>query len=174
MFVDAIVLDYLKEKDGVEIRGQYPFRKQFEFAMDFANQAQCKTIVDKLFKVKKGWNQITFEGDFVEGGAMTTITVDDIPEDIKDLIGVVYTEEEALARCSSNGGREKRMVLKKPYIRMVGDDKEKTPVVQKFENRFDDEELFADIAKTNDIPFDVDESNATTSDASDMEWLNNL
>lgn len=174
MFVDAIVLDYLKEKDGVEIRGQYPFRKQFEFAMDFANQAQCKTIVDKLFKVKKGWNQITFEGDFVEGGAMTTITVDDIPEDIKDLIGVVYTEEEALARCSSNGSREKRMVLKKPYIRMVGDDKEKTPVVQKFENRFDDEELFADIAKTNDIPFDVDESNATTSDASDMEWLNNL
>lgn len=175
MFVDAVVLDYLKEKDGVEIKGQYPFRKQFEFAMDFSNQAQCKTIVEKLFKVKKGWTQVTFEGDFIEGGAITTITVDDIPDDIKELIGVVFTEEEALARCSSNGSREKRMVLKKPYIKMVGDDKEKVPVVQKFEERYEDDELFADIVKADDVPFEVDDNeNTTPSDAADMDWLNNL
>lgn len=176
MYVDAVVLDYLKEKDGVEIKGQYPFRKQFEFGMDFTNQAQCKTIVEKLFKVKKGWTQITFEGDFIEGGAVVAITIDDIPDDIRDLVNAgIYTEEDALKACTANGNRERRMVLKRPYIKMVGDDKEKTPVVQKFEERYEEDELFADIVKAEDVPFDVDENeNTTSSDADSLDWLNSI
>ena len=175
MFVDAVVLDYLKEKNGVEIKGQYPYRKQFEFALDLTNQAQCNAILNKLFKVKKGWTQITFEGDLIEGGAIVTATIDDIPDDVKELIDMgIYTEEEALKACSSSGSRERRMVLRKPYIKLVGDDK--TPVVQKFDERYEEEELFIDFGnKDDEVPFEVDDNTATSSsDAGDMSWLENL
>lgn len=176
MFVDAIVLDYLKEKNGVEIKGQYPYKKQFEFPLDLTNPSQCKTIADKLFGVKRGfYNQITFEGEFVEGGAAVTVTLDDIPKDIKDLIAMgVYTEEEAVARCSSNGSRERRMLLRKPYIKLVGDDK--TPVIQKFEERYTEEDLLFDIGN-DEVPFDADKVEGTGSfDVKDdsMDWLNQL
>lgn len=178
MYVNSRVLDYVKEVNGVEVKGQYPYNKQFEFAMDFSNEAACKKIMDKLFKVKKGITQITFEGEFIEGGAVVTATWDDIPEDIKDLVEMgVYTKEEALAKCTSNGSRERRMVLKKPQIKLVGDDK--TPVIQRFEEKYKEDDLVLDYlyddkkanAKDDKPPFDTDEE----SDAdSSMDWLNSL
>lgn len=177
MFVDAKVLDYLKEYNGVEVKGQFPYNKQFEFAMDFSNKDACTKIMNKLFKVKKGVTQITFEGEFIEGGAVVTATYDDLPDDIKDLVDMgVYELEDACAKCTANGGRERRMVLKKPMIKLVGDDK--TPVIQKFEERYTDDDLVLDYlyknkGETNEdkAPFDTDE---VESDADDMSWLNDL
>ena len=186
MYVDAKVLDFLKEYNGVKLvnakgeekGGQYPYDKQFEFAMDFSNEAACKKIMDKLFKVKKGITQITFEGEFIEGGAVVTVTLDDLPDDIKDLvIAGVYTEEEACAKCTANGSRERRMVLKKPQIKLVGDDK--VPVIQRFEERYTEEDLVLDYlydnkksnTKDSKPPFDVDDD---SDDDDSMSWLNNL
>lgn len=176
MFVDARVLDYVKEVNGVEVKGQYPYKKQFEFAMNFENEKQCKTIYEKLFKVKKGVTQATMEGEFVEGGSVVTATWDDIPDDIKDLVEMgVYSKEEALAKCTANGSRERRMVLRKPMIKLVGDDK--TPVVQKFEERFTEEDLVLDYLYKNKNtdddkpPFDTEEESG--SDGS-LDWLNQL
>lgn len=178
MYVDARVLDYVKEVNGIEVKGQYPYAKKFEFAMDFSNQDACKKIMDKLFKVKKGITQITFEGEFIEGGAVVTATWDDIPDDIKDLVDMgVYTEEEALAKCTANGSRERRMVLKKPQIKLVGDDK--VPVIQRFEEKYTEDDLVLDYLFNNskssvndDNPlFDTEEE----ADAdSSMDWLNSL
>lgn len=169
MFVDTRVLDYAKEVDGVEVKGQYPYNKQFEFAMDFSNQANCKKIMEKLFKVKKDITQITFEGDFVEGGAVVTATLEDIPEEIRDLIDMgVYSEEEALAKCSSNGSRERRMVLKKPMIKLAGEDK--TPVLQKFEERYTEEDLILDcLNKDDNAPW-----GEADDDGGSLDWLNAL
>ena len=178
MYVDARVLDYVKEVNGVEVKGQYPYKKQFEFEMDFSNEAQCKKIMDKLFKVKKGITQITFEGELIEGGAVVTATWDDIPDDIKDLVEMgVYTKEDALAKCTANGSRERRMVLKKPQIKLVGDDK--VPVIQRFEERYTEEDLVLDYlyddkksnAKDSKPPFDADDD---SDDDDSMSWLNNL
>lgn len=179
MFINTRVLDYVKEVNGIEVKGQYPYNKQFEFAMDFSNEAACKKIMDKLFKVKKGITQITMEGEFVEGGAVVTATWDDIPDDIKDLVEMgVYSKEEALAKCTANGSRERRMVLKKPQIKLVGDDK--TPVIQRFEERYTEEDLVLDYlfdnkksnTKNDDKPpFDTEEE----SEADDsMSWLNDI
>lgn len=178
MYIDARVLDYLKEYKGVEVKGQFPYNKQFEFGLNLENEKQCKAVYEKLFKVKKGITQITFEGEFIESGAVVTATMDDLPDDIKDLVlAGVYTEEEACAKCTANGSRERRMVLKKPMIKLVGDDK--TPVVQKFEERYEEDDLVLDYLYNNengaehpandDVPFDVD-SNEDNS----MSWLNNL
>lgn len=175
MYVDARVLDYVKEVNGVEVKGQYPYNKQFEFALNLENEKQCKTVYEKLFKVKKGVTQVTFEGDFVEGGAVVTATWDDIPDDIKDLVEMgVYTKEKVLAKCTANGSRERRMVLRKPMIKLVGDDK--TPVIQKFEERFTEDDLILDYLHKNDSkddepPFDVDEESKADDS---MAWLADL
>ena len=176
MYVDAKVLDYVKEVNGIEVKGQYPYNKQFEFEMDFSNEAVCKKIMEKLFKVKKGITQITFEGELVEGGAIVTVTKDDIPDEIQDLIDMgVYSEEEAIAKCTANGSRERRMVLKKPMIKLVGDDK--IPVVQKFEERYTEDDLVLDYLyedkseeSDDEAPFALDGSEA----ADDMSWLDQL
>lgn len=166
MYVDARVLDYVKEVNGVEVKGQYPYPMTFEFEMDLSNQTLCKKVVDKLFKVKNGITQITFDGEFIEGGATVTATLDDISDDIRELIGVVYTEEEALVQCSSNGNRERRMILRKPIIRLVGENK--TPVLQKFEEMYEEDDLILDCMN------DIDDEGAESSDESDMSWLEDL
>lgn len=173
MYVDARVLDYLKELNGVEIKSQYPYNIQFEFEMP-SDQAACKKIMDKVFKVKKGITQMTFDGDFVEGGATVTATIDDIPEDIKALIDVVFTEEEALAKCSSNGSRERRMVLRKPTVKMVGDDDNKVPVLQKFEERYTEEDLIIDGLSKDEDEDEVPWEEESDSTGDDLDWLNDL
>ena len=183
MYVDTRVLDYVKEVNGIEVKGQYPYNKKFEFGMDFSNEATCKKIMDKLFKVKKGVTQITFEGEFIEGGAVVTATWDDIPDDIKDLVEMgVYTKEEALAKCTANGSRERRMVLVKPQIKMVGNEDNKTPVIQVFSERYTEDDLVLDYLYKNsnnlaspitddELPFDTDDSG---NEEDSMSWLNNI
>lgn len=171
MYVDAKVLDYLKDYKGIEVKGQFPYNKQFEFEMDFTNEVICKKIMEKLFKVKKGITQITFEGELIEGGAVVTATIDDVPQEIKDLIEIgVFTEEEAIAKCSTNGNREQRMVLKKPMVKLIGDDK--TPVLQMFAERYTDEDLVLDYLYNNDdVSDDVFEE---IEEDDGLDWLNAL
>lgn len=174
IYVDARVLDYLKEYNGIEVKGQFPYNKQFEFEMDFSNEAQCKKIMEKVFKVKKDITQITFEGDLIEGGAVVTATWDDVPEEIKELVECgLYSEEEALARCSSNGNREQRMVLRKPMVRLVGEDK--MPTLQRFEERYTEEDLVLDYLSEESVSennYDDDDDSNESDD--DMDWLNSL
>lgn len=177
MYVNARVLDYVREYNGVEVKGQFPYNVQFEFVMPLDNQDTCKKIMDKVFKVKKGVTQITFDGELIEGGAVVTPTLEDIPEDIRSLIDVVYTKEEALAKCSSNGNREKRMVLTKPTVRLVGDDK--IPTLQKFEEKYSEDELILDCMTKkiddddDDAPWDEDDAASTDTEDSD-NWLDFL
>lgn len=174
MYIDALVLDYVKEINGVEVKGQYPYSKQFEFGVDPKNEQLCKAIYEKLFKVKKGITQINFEGEFIESGATVMPTLDDISDDIKALIGIVYTEEEALEACASNNKKPRRMVLKKPQIKLVGE--EKVPVLQVFPEKYKEEDLILDyIYKSNssvdEAPFSEDTSNDSDSD---LDWLSKL
>lgn len=190
LYVSTRILDYLKEFNGIEVKGQYPFQKEFEFEMDFSNEKICKMIMEKVFKVKKDVTQITFEGEFISGGAVVTATWDDVPDDIKDLVECgIYTKEEALQRCSTNGNREDRMILRKPHTRLVGD--EKKPMVQKFEQRFTEDDLtldylvqeapadgFMNVSEGEELPFADDKKDDTDSgeegSVDDMSWLNNL
>lgn len=190
LYVSTRVLDYLKEFNGIEVKGQYPFQKEFEFKMDLNNEKICKMIIEKVFKVKKDVTQITFEGEFISGGAVVTATWDDVPDDVKDLVECgIYTKEEALQCCSTNGTREDRMILRKPHIRLVGD--EKRPMLQKFEQRFTEDDLildylvqetpadgFMNIPESEEPPFDDDKKDDTDSgeggSVDDMSWLNSL
>jgi len=177
MFVDGRVLDYVKEMNGVEVKGQFPFPCQFEWEMDFTNEAQCRAVVDKVFKVKKDVNQMTFEGIFVEGGASVAIDYEkDVPDEIKELVEAnVYTKEQAIEACTAKGNREQRMILKRPYIKLVGE--EKMPVLQRFEAKYKEDDLYLDYVYANDgddIEVDTTNVESTNIDSDDMSWMDNL
>ena len=179
----AKVLEYTKDYNGKEVKQFIPMSKTFEYELDLTNRALVEKVVEKVFKVKKGITEITFEGDFVEGGAVVTATEDDLPQDIKDLIDIgAYTLEEALAKCTLGGGKERRMLLRKPVIKMVGDDDNKVPQIQKFEQKYTDEDLILDFMfeteEDNDDNIESEVENneveETVSDVEDTSWLDNL
>lgn len=180
----AKVLDYVKEYKGKEVRTNIPYNKMFEYELDLSNPELSKKVIDAIFKVKKGVTEVTFEGNLIEGGAVITATEDDLPDDIKALVSIgVFSLDEALAKCSVSSGREKHMVVRKPLIKMV-EDKEgnKTPVIQKFEQKYDEDDLILDFmyetedendeTESDELPFA--EEVAETVDANDTSWLDNL
>ena len=153
MYVNAYILEKFKEFNGWDLTDNgkikggifVPLRKTFEFDLNGKEPTQTAKLIDKVFKVKKGVTQITFEGEFVETGAAVTATEDDLTDDVKDMIDCgFYTLEEALVKCSTNGARERKMMILKPQIRMVGDDDNKTSQVQIFPEQFAEEDLQLD------------------------------
>ena len=178
----AKVLDYVKEYKGKEVKTNIPYEKTFEYELNLSDPETSKKVVEKVFKVQKGVTEVTFEGDLIEGGAVITATEDDIPDDIKTLIEIgVYTLEEALAKCTVSSSREKRMVIRKPSIKMVEDkDGNKTPIIQKFEKKYEEEDLILDFMIGSDNDEDVSEETENTDNDEevpandDTDWLNNL
>jgi hypothetical protein len=178
----AKVLEYVKDYKGKEVKQFIPIEKSFEYEVDLTNRELVEKVVSKLFKVKKGVTEITFEGDFVEGGAVVTATEDDLPQDIRDLIDIgAYTLEEALAKCTVGGGKERRMILRKPVFKMVGDEGKEVPVVQKTEEKYAEEDLILDFMIESDEETEADEAKedqeedtTETTDEEDTSWLDKL
>ena len=63
------------------------------------------------------------------------------------------------------------MVLRKPHIKLVGEDK--IPTLQKFEQKYTEDDLAIDLGgDEEELPFDEDEY--SSDDDSDMSWLEDL
>lgn len=150
--VNAYVLEKFKEyngwdlTDGGKVKGGafVPLHKNFEYEINPEKPELTTAVINKLFKVKKGVMQVTFEGDFIEAGSTVQATLDDLTDDIKELISLgLYTEEEALAKCTVGGSKERRMILRKPTIKMINgaDEGEKIPQIQRFEEVFTEEDM---------------------------------
>ena len=164
MYVNARVLDYVKEFNGHEIKGNFPYNMKFEQAMPIDSPEKCKKAFDLLYKVKKGVTQINMEGKFVESGATIKPTIEDLPDDVKMLLDCrLINEEEALAKCSINGSVERRMVLTSPVI--------KNGNILKYEERYSEDELTFDFDDDNDDDEDFVDDGKVYDDA-DLDWLN--
>lgn len=167
--VYGTVLDYIKEVNGVEIKGFYPMQKVFDYQLDLENEKQCSLAFNKIFKVKKGYTQINFTGDLIENGTVT-ITYDDLPDEIKELVdGGIYPLEEALSKCTANKSKDKRMVLSKPEIKMEGEGDNKIPRIMRFEEAYSEDELNIVLPESSS-----DEDVESEATSNDMDWLNNL
>lgn len=188
MYVYAYLLEKFKEFNGWDltengkIKGGIfvPLKKTFEFDLKGKEPTKTAKLINTIFKVKKGVTQITFEGEFIETGAAITATEDDLTDDIKDLIDCgVYTLEEALAKCSVNGQRERKMFLLKPQIRMIGEEDNKTPQIQKFDEKFTEEDLQLDClipketeeTDEEETPLDEDEVNTVETSSEEEDDL---
>lgn len=155
--VDGIVLDYVKEVNGHEVKTNFPYHFNFECQFDPKKPEILKVFYKNLLKVKKGYTQVNFVGDFVSSGNTVAPTLDDVDDEIRGLIGVCYTEEEVLRMCAGSGSREQHVFLRSPNIENITDD---DGVVhhnmQRYEERYTEEELDFSWAMANDEepPFD--------------------
>lgn len=168
------VLDYVKEMNGVEYKGQYPLPFVFEY--EYPSEDAFKKIYQTLFKVKKGVRQINFEGEFVNSGAVVQATIDDVPDDIKLLIDIgLYTEEEILTKYAAQGNTERRYILTKPVVRIEGDDENRTAVIQMFDERYAEDELEIQIENSKS-DFDSESLNFSEviDEDDDLDWLSEL
>ena len=147
--ITAYILEKFKEYNGNDLTeggavkgGKFvPLRKTFEYVYDPEDEKSIERA-GKLFKVKKNVTFITCQGVFVEGGAVIQTTEDDLPDDIKELVEMgAYSLEEALALCTENASKERRMLLTRPVIKLVGEDGSKIPQIQKFDSMYSDEEV---------------------------------
>ena len=148
MELTAYVVDYVgKPKiDGkkVEVKKNVSFPKTFEVAINENPEITAK-MLQRFFKPKKGKvTEVTVTGNLVEGGSTVTITEDDIPDDIKELIEMgLYSEEEAEKKIAvGNGNRERRMTIVKPDIAYVGNGDERKPTVAFEDSKYDEEDLY--------------------------------
>ena len=191
-------LEYAKEYRGHDVtdkktkRGtQVPMPFNFKYKINLANPDLTKKAVKKLFGIKSGTvSQITFDGEIVSSGATVQVTEDMIPDDIRNLIDMgVYTLEDALTACATNGNREQKMILLRPRIRNVSQsDGTVTHEVQIYEEQYDYEDLAyylemsepeepeemkedamnPPVDEEDEVEFDSDD------DSSDLSWLENL
>lgn len=173
MYVDAYILEKFREYNGWDLTEDgkvkggifVPLRKRFEYDLTALNPEQTAKTINGIFKVKKNVNQLTFHGDFIESGATVTATEDDIPEDLKELVEMgMWTMEDLLATCTTNGQKERRMVLTKIYIKKVEKGDHVVPEKQKFDEVFTDDDLLLDclvpknVEEEEEVPFDEDTS----------------
>jgi len=169
------------EHNGKLIKCNVALNKAFEYEVDLSKKEPMDKVISKLFKVRKNVAEITFEGDLIEGGATVTTTIDDVPDDIKELIAIgIYTEEEAISKCSVSTGRERRMVIRKPLIITTED---KGSVIQRFEDKYKEEDLVFDfMLANNDEEEDSENENNNEEESNDEtvdengipDWMSNL
>lgn len=178
MPVDGIVLDYVREVNGNEIRGQWPYHYSFEFEFNKDRPDTYKRIYDITFKPKKGYlKQTTFEGKFVSVGATKKATWDDVPEETKEFVNMgLYSKEEVLEKLATNGPRVERAIIFRPYQNKDG-------VLQIFSDTYTEHDVDVSWAYDNvdgidddDIPFDSGASagDGSIGDDDDMSWLDNM
>ena len=189
----GMILEKFKEyngndlTDGGSLRGGkfVPLRKVFDYEVDPDNKEKADLVISKVFKVKKNITMLTCEGIFVEGGATVQATEADIPADIKELIDLgAYSMEEALEKCSENKGTERRMILKRPFLRMVGEEGSKTLQIQKFEDKYSDDDLMLDYLIKHEEPEEDDDDELPfkeekvkeepSDDLDDDSWMNSI
>lgn len=168
--IHARVLDYIKEINGVEIKGNYPFNFNFDF--DFETKEKFTSFYKAIFKVTKDITQVNFEGEFVNSGAVVQATAEDISDDLKALIDIgMYTEEEVLAKYASNN-YERRYVLVKPILRKEGDGESATVVAQIFKERYTEDELDINVITANTV--DTDNLAEVMNSDNDDEWMKEM
>ena len=191
----GMILEKFKEyngndlTDGGSVKGGkfVPLRKVFDYEVDPDNKEKADLVISKVFKVKKNITMLTCEGIFVEGGATVQATEADIPADIKELIDLgEYSMEEALAKCSENKGKERRMILKRPFLRMVGEEGSKTLQIQKFDDKYSDEDLMLDYLikheepeeeeDEDEVPFEEEnpKKEDPSDDLDDDSWMDSI
>lgn len=179
--LSAYVVDYVgKPKiDGekIEVKKNVTFPKLFEVQIDEKPEITAK-MLQKFFKPKKGKvTELTVVGNLIEGGTTVTITEDDIPDDIKELIDMgLYSKEEAERKCAvgNNGNRERRMVIVKPDIIYVGSGEDRKPSVAFEDGKYDEEDLYfyeqalMDAGASEDVDDDAVDEDSDSSDDDDL------
>jgi len=142
------------------------FKKTFLYDCGAKNSETILAFLKKHFAPKKNnIHEVTFEGVITKSGSLQTVTIDDLPDDIKELVEIgAYTEEEAIEKCVGNSKKNENYIFKAPKIKKVGE--EKIPTVDKTEDKFKFDDLKFYSALVVEI---VGETNDTEAEATEEE-----
>jgi len=154
------------------------FKKTFDYDCGSKESDRILTFLKKHFTVKKdNVYEVTFEGVITKSGSLQTVTLEDLPDDIQELVEIgAYTEEEAIEKCVGNSSKIENYIFKVPRIKKVGEDK--TPIIDKVEDKykFGDLKFYSVLVKelTPDSDDEDDDSGEDESDDDlDMDALLN-
>ena len=140
----AYVVDYVGKYDGQDIKQNVALAKMFELEIDKTKPENTKKLIQKMFTPSKKGNlvEVAVEGELLEGASVVNITIDDLPDDIRELIDLnVLTEEEAINKCTISGSKEKRMIIKKPLITFEGEGDTRIPVLVINKDKYTEDDL---------------------------------
>lgn len=156
----AYVADYVGKYNGQKVKDTFTMPKTFEF--ELKDESKKDAITKKIIKSKKKSvvAEVSFEGIITKGGNEVNITIDDIPDDIKELIELgIYTEEEALQKCVGNkkGGSES-FVIQRPTVKITGKGDDTKRVLEVYLEKYKSEDLnmfnfekFGDVDQTEEV-----------------------
>jgi hypothetical protein len=149
------------------------FKKTFDYDCGSKESERILAFLKKHFTVKKdNIYEVTFEGVITKSGSLQTVTLEDLPEDIQELVEIgAYTEEEAIEKCVGNGNKVENYIFKVPRIKKVGEDK--TPIIDKVEDKYKygDLKFYSVLVKelTPDSDEDEEDDNSEVEDSDDLD-----
>lgn len=168
--IDAYVMEYIGspkvEGTKVVIKKTCVFPKHFK--LEYKDDVKTPKLIKKLFGAKKDdvW-EVVVEGRITRGATLVTATIDDLPDDIKELIEFgALTEEEALEKCVGKGNKPEVFMIKKPKVRVVEKDGVKTPVIEMTESKYnqDDYVTYAQLLENAGIIVEQEEETESSDD----------
>ena len=181
--IECYVVDYVGKYDGTEIKQNVVMPKTFYFdVLDPENPDKTKKLLDKFFKPTKKDKilEIGVIGSFCEGGVVSTVTLDELDEDVKIMVDAgMLSEEDALAKYTT-GNVERRMVIKQFITKNTSEDPEKKQlVIMKDEDKYTVDDLvflsqLIDNEDTDEEEVEVDTADETETDDGFEDLLSNL
>ena len=154
--IDGYVVENLRNYKGqvitrnVENRvvngANLPLLKSFEIEINPDDKEKINKML-KQFKTKpKKVNQIVVDGYFARGNVeTTTVSEDDIPDDIKELIELGYVDKEEIINkiAFANGDKKpEKMFIKSPHIKIK---KGEVPSIDKVIDMYSDDDINIDL-----------------------------
>lgn len=113
--MNCYVAEYMKEYKGVE-KSVVPL--PFKFYLDTKNNENWKKIITEYFRPQSKYlAETTIEGSIVSVGNTQSVSLDDIPEDVKQFVELGLISADELAKIATNNNSlVQMMVFNRPRI----------------------------------------------------------
>ena len=181
--VEAYVVDYVgkvtQNNETKKIGKNACFKVNYQLPLLDRKPEILAKLATLMFGIKKSteMNQLTVDGIIAKaGGADTTLTLEELPQDIQELVELgAYTEEEAIEKVVGKKSRAKEdFLILKPQVKLVGDDDDKTPVVQIIKGKFTPDDIVTYQMLINEAFGESEEDYDAESDVEDDEEMARL
>lgn len=175
--INARAVDYVSKLNGKKVGKNMLFDLPIVVKIDKNEPEKTQTIVQKLFKVKKGKiRELGVEGQIIEGYEQEEVNEKDIElsKDVKELIEMgLYSMEEAKKKMTVRGNRVSKLVFSRPFINRDKDDANKISVDMN-DDKYTPEDLIVHVEEDTDSSVAESIVEETSNANGDTSWLQGL
>ncbi len=175
--INARAVDYVSKLNGKKVGKNMLFDLPIVVKIDKDEPEKTQTIVQKLFKVKKGKiRELGVEGQIIEGYEQEEVNEKDIElsKDVKELIEMgLYSMEEAKKKMTVRGNRVSKLVFSRPFINRDKDDANKISLDMN-DDKYTPEDLIVHVEEDTDSSVAESIVEETSNANGDTSWLQGL